>query len=119
MGVVFEILIIGKPFGDCGDGSSGFGSVFENFAHFPFEVNTIIENERGGLKGVDIAFGGLVNVGVDTFADDVGDFGFVAHNFTGDVANHANGGGDGIRVSLRSRDGIFLFGAAHSEEGEK
>ena len=82
-------------------------------------MNAIIENQGGGLKGVDVAFGGFVNVGVDAFADDVGDFGFVAHDFTGDIANHANGGGDGIGVSLRTRGGIFLFGAAHSEDGEK
>ena len=99
--------------------SSGVGSVFENFAHFPFELNAIVENQGGGLKGVDVAFGGFVNVGVNAFADDVGDFGFVAYDLTGDIANHANGGGDGIRVFLRTSGGIFLSGAAHSKEGEK
>lgn len=71
-----------------------FFLTFEDLAHFPFEVKSVVENEIGGIQAIDVSLGGGVAMGVDSFPDDVHHMGVISCDFPGDIGDHANGGGD-------------------------
>ena len=89
-------------FTDC---VGGFFTV-ENAAHLAFEEEAVEEDEGSGLDLVDVALGGFVDVGVGAFADDIDDLALVAHDFAGEIGDHAHRGDDGA-----SSRGFFFFDA--------
>lgn len=88
------------------------GYFFENVFHFSFEFEPVVEDEVGLSKGDRVAAGGLIEVRVDSFPDESGDFHLFATNDTHYVSDHACSDGDWDGVLRRGGDfRLFCFTA--------
>ena len=100
-----------------GHGEDGLGApdLDQGIRHFALQHESGIEHGIRTDHGGNIIAGGLVEVGVDSGPHDGGSRCFLTGDVLDDVVHHADGGGDGVRILLRS--GVERQGEGGDGEG--
>ena len=89
------------------------GETHENIAHFPFEHETVVKDEIGGLERFHIRAGGFVEVRIHPFSDEAVDDGPVARHLADDVGDHLHRGDHLVGAAA----GFFLWSAGGKGKG--